>query len=202
MDCRLHFSRFSRISFAAISLSLLILTLSCDEPLPPRVLPEKVVQASFNFYLLPDSIVFLTKNSVNGSVGSVDIKELNLIDEVLEDEEQVQAEVEIYMKDHPERRVVVRATKDDIYSWRVLLGNQITVAVHDTVEIMKQWSHATEDGTPFWTFVSPTSIMTRGGQPVDAYIIHFVAGGTVKIFKSRPTEHIAYQEFVVKYVLR
>jgi hypothetical protein len=184
---------WSRMAWSASCIVLGCSLLSCYEDLPPVEQPIEVQQVSFGFNVANDGLVMLDAgNQPLGSIGSIDIHVTNLYSEYLSDTAQIEAEVSMYIKDMPEKNVVVTLTKEDLWSSGILTNGLLVIAPRQAIRIMKLWSHRTQGGEPFVDFTDTPKgvpVLTQTGKVFQAFPVHVMVKASVKVFKNRPTEY-------------
>jgi hypothetical protein len=170
------------MTLAALAAS--VVSLSCEEILPPREEPAKILKAAMA--ALVGVVVFLTVK--------------NLHDEVLQERALVQADIDVAMRNMPTNRAVVHADKDDLLNSWILRANQITLAPDTAAQLIKQWDHRTAEGVPFWEFVRLTLKFTPRGEPyLESDPVNFVAKAEVQVFENVPREKTPQIEFSLIY---
>ena len=191
-------------SKCALLLAVAVFGLRCgDETLPPVVQPTDVLSTSVSlklgtngFVILPDGVTPL------GDDGSIDVKVTNLYNEVLSDSEAIRVESVIFQTSHPERCDTVYGTRSNVLTYSFLLGKLVAIPPGQQFEILTQWSHTFNGGTPFWSVADKDTLIITPGRTITAHKVRFTLSTWVKIFKTRQAEHIGNQEFVVYYRLQ
>ena len=170
-----------RIASIILSALTCLLFYQCDESLPPRSDPLQYIGGSFQS--LPGPVTIRGGLPQSGS-GGFRLEVKNLHDEVLQGEARVQAVVDVWMKDHPERHTQAIFTGKDIVNGTPFPGF-VTIGVDSSIIIQGQWNHLTADDTPFWQFVNLTPEITNSGVPFcRSDSVHLMAQATLQIFKN------------------
>lgn len=170
---------------------------TCDESLPPRDEPREALQP-----LLTGSsgvVVFLGDTSLSAP-GSLIVQVKNIHDEVIQGEERLLANLEIWMTDMPEVRGTVQADKRSLVNRRILSGTVLTIEPDVAALLFVGWNHRTADGRRFWSFVQMHAETTNRGEPYMASdSVRLTAAGTVQAFKIRPAQKLPQNQFTVVY---
>ncbi|MEK9136604.1 MAG: hypothetical protein AAB393_05730, partial [Bacteroidota bacterium] len=136
--------------------------LGCDETLPPRDEPQQFLET--RVHAIEGVAVF--RNDVLESLnGTFFITVKNIYSEVLQAEEYIRGDVEVWLRDLPAQRAVVRATKRDLTNQSMVFGDLLTIGPDSTASFIKRWDHRTSEGRPFWEFVNLTLKYTSRGEP-------------------------------------
>ena len=144
--------------------SLLAVGLSCDESLPPRESPPTVLSSELSV-IDAGKIVVIRNGLPAGTLGAVQIRVTNVYDDVLQDSSVLSGRVEIWMKQDPEVRAEFSLTQDDLVTYRMLGGGRLTIGVDTTLILLRQWSHRTVSGVPFWEYLPLFPGVTTHGEP-------------------------------------
>jgi hypothetical protein len=186
-----------------IGVILVCTMLSCDESLPPREVPPTVLQGSLTvigagqMVLIRDS----TTTAPRGP-GALEVRVVNVYNEVLQDSAGLLARIEIWMKNAPGNRTTVELTESTLASGVVLRGGIATLEPNTPGILSSQWSHRTDDGTPYWDLVPTYPASTRGGEPYcQSDTITFVVRGLARIFKFEAPAVLAEQEVRLCYAV-
>jgi hypothetical protein len=132
--------------------------------------------------------------------GSFLIKLMNEYDEVLQGEARVQVSVSIYYKPNPSLSQTVTYGADDLLNGWLVSSGVLTLGVDTAAVFLRQWSHHTSDGTPFWQFVDLTPRTTAKGEPyLESDPMHFVARASVQVFKNVQPLQTREIEFTLVY---
>ncbi len=137
----------------------------CDESLPPRNDPAKVLQTSFQVNH-PDILVIRDSlPAVGDMTGAFRASVGNIYSEVLQDTEQVRVDIEVWLKDQPTARATIHASASDLVNSRMVQWNLLTIGIDSAAVVLKQWSHSTDAGIPFWNYSSGmTPGYTKSGE--------------------------------------
>ena len=197
-----------QIAASAASALLALALLSCYEDLPPVEQPLKVEEVTFGLNVANDGLVMLdAANQPLGSIGALDVRVTNLYSEYLADTAQIEVEISMYVKDLPEKSVVLTMSGEDLWSPSIFPNGLLAIAPHQQARIMKQWSHRTQQGDPFVDFTDTPlgmTVVSQSGKPFLAFRVHLMVKASVKIFRNRPTEYCpadrnSYTEYIVYY---
>jgi hypothetical protein len=191
-------------------LLLAFLAAGCNESLPPVEQPEDVQVVDVSFVGSGDGLVALDSHlDPKGNPGALRVTVTNLFREYMADDEQIEVEIRMYMKNHPERRTVITMSREDLWTSGVLAHGVLMIAPRQTVRIEKQWAHRTDQGESYLTWaaldsIAPVVVMSSTGRSYLAYPVHLMAQADIKVFKNRPTEYVPadrrrYKELVLYY---
>lgn len=137
----------------------LLLTAGCDEALPPRDEPQNVASlgVGFNTTRVLMSWNFDTgrKRVLNGT-GSFKVELTNLYDDVLQGDAALAGEVEIWLKEKPWARAVVRIGTVDLKNPWVVRNGLVTLLPDSSARFEIPWDHLTDAGRPFYEFAQLT----------------------------------------------
>lgn len=184
------------ISTLAAALSCVVL-FACDESLPPRDDPQRYLQASLS---VVQGVVTIDLDGTITNAGVLTLTTRNTYNEVLQGETFLQGEVEVWMRDDPNQRAVVRLDKGDLISTWIVGGGLTTLRPDSPAVFVKQWSHMTTGGAPLWGFVRLTPRMTAHGAPFcESDPVHLVAEGSVQLFKNVAPVKTTKIEFTLVY---
>jgi hypothetical protein len=124
----------------------------------------------------------------------------NIYSEVLQGEEHVHGDVDVWLRDLPERRTTIKGTKSNLTNPNLVAAGLVTLGPDTTATLLTRWNHSTGEGQPFWSFVRLTpKFTTRGEQYLESDSVHFIATARVQIFKNVQTRIIGPFEFVLVY---
>ncbi len=213
MVCRLHSNKTRggmRAVRMPVALALALIAASCYEDLPPVEQPEVVQSVGVSFNVARDGIVYLNYSNdlPTGGSGALVVNVTNIFTEYAADDEQVEVEIDMYMKGHPERSAVVTMTKDDLMTPGVLSHGVLAIAPGQVITFQKQWSHhALGNSFITWAIIdsaSEVSVDPGTGKPHLAVPVRLMVQASIKVFKSRPTEYYPadrkkYKEFLLYY---
>lgn len=158
--------------------------LSCDESLPPREsLPT--VLASRMSIVSPGESVVIRGGAPTGTRGAIELRVTNVYDEVLQDSFVLEGRAEIWLKNNPEVRAEIPLTIDHVVTTGLFRGRLLTIGTDTTMIMRRQWSHRTDDGVPFWDYLTLVPKTTMGGEPFcQSDTATFMARCSLRIFKS------------------
>jgi hypothetical protein len=190
----------TRTRVVARAVILIFLALwGCEESLPPRNDPPKVLETTFGV-LYPGDI--LIRDSLPpGLQGGFGANVKNVYTEVLQDTARVRMDVEVWLKDQPSVRATVHATEKDVSNgWSVLSYPMLTLGIDTAAIIQKQWSHRTDAGIPFWAYLDLSPGATMEGEPFcESSATQLVARATIQAFKNVQPVRIQETEFTLTY---
>jgi hypothetical protein len=136
-----------RPTIALIVVALLVLLAGCDESLPPRDEPLRILSGSFG---IVDTFVVVNDSMPIGTMGAFVSRVRNLYEDVLEDTALIQVDYTVVLEEMPDTAITFRATRKDILSTEVLNGALVTIKPNAEVVVRTRWSHHTNAGTPIW----------------------------------------------------
>lgn len=196
----------SRAGLIAKCFYFTVAAVSClrcgDEILPPVVQPRDVLSTTVALKLGVNGFVVLSDGVTPlGDDGAVDVKVSNLYNEVLSDSEQIRIETVIFQASHPERCDTVIGTRSNVQTYSFLIGKLVAIPPGQQFEVLTQWSHTYDGGTPFWTGADIDSTITVQGTPVLVHRVTYTISTWVKIFKTRQAVYVGNQNFTVYYRL-
>lgn len=168
---------------------LLTLVLStCEESLPPRNPPQDYLDVTFT---ASSSAVEIRDSTVTGLGGAMVVGVKNIYVEVLQDSEYARADLDVWMRDQPEQRTHVVATRRELTNSGLIVRGLLTLRPNETATFLKQWSHRTTSGRWFWEFVRLTPKITQTGQRyLESDTVHLIAEGKVQLFKATAPERL------------
>jgi hypothetical protein len=173
---------------------------SCDESLPPRDEPEDYLDTRMN--VLGGRVAFqIGETSPSMENGAFFITMKNLYSEVLQESAFVLVETEVYLKDRPNEKAIVRADERHLMNKTTIIRGRLATLAPDSVATwQRQWEHKTEYGKPFWDFSPLTIGYTKSGKKYyDSEELHFVARSKARLFKQAPMEQTLGIEFALAY---
>lgn len=191
------------ITARCIGILLACMMISCDETLPPRELPPTVLRGSLTV-LGAGGMVLIRDSSTTAprGPGALEVRVVNVYNEVLQDSAGILARIEIWMKNAPEKRSTVNLTESTLATTGIVRRGIATLAPDSTAILSSQWSHRTDDGTPYWDLVPTTPAFTRSGEPYcQSDTITFVVRGWARIFKFDAPATIPEQEVRLVYAV-
>jgi hypothetical protein len=175
--------------------------LSCDESLPPQESIPTVMSGATGVRF-PGQTVVIRDGAPVGTIGSLIAMVRNIYDEVLEDTATVDVVLTVALVDHPEVHGTVTLGANDVTTWQFFHQNLLTLKVDSTVVLEKQWTHRTDDGTPFWDYVRLTPKFTPAGEPYCASDpVRYRVQGRARLFKYAPAVELTPQEIVITYMI-
>jgi hypothetical protein len=182
-----------------IVVSLLV---SCDETLPPRNEPRQFLVTSAAGV---DGTLTYREGVFEGSGGTILMHVRNTYDEVLQEEERIRGDVEVWMRDMPEKRATIHATKANLTNPGLVYAGMVTLGPDTTASLLKRWEHratvGSDSGHFFWEFVDSTlKVNSRGESYYESAPVHFVGNARVQIFKNVQPVTIRHMEFTVVYL--
>jgi hypothetical protein len=134
--------------------------------------------------------------------GTLEVRVENVYNEVLQDSAAVLARIEIWMKNAPEKRSTVDLTESTLTTGEIVRRGIATLEPNFTAIFSSQWSHRTDDGTPYWDLVPTSPASTRGGEPYcQSDTITFVIRGWASIFKFDAPAVLPEQEVRLCYAV-
>ena len=189
-----------RVHIPLAAARILLLSLcACTESLPPPQQPPVVLSGSLQMLLFGPSIP-IRNGAPTGTAGGFEIRVTNIYDEVLQDSATVEATIDISLKDRPDIRTVVNADVGNLTTWEMLAGDILTIEPGSTAILLKQWTHRTQDGIPFWEYVPTFTAFTTGGVPYcQSDSVRYLVRGSVRLFKYAPSVLFPPQEISVTY---
>jgi hypothetical protein len=153
--------------------------LHCDEALPPRTTPERFLAAWH--YLVGDTVVFRAGQRISGGVFRADF--VNLHDEVLDGDENLGIDYELWLRDDPSVRAEFHVDASGLSDSRVLRGTQLTLLPRDTVGVLSNWNHRDASGKPLWENVELIPRTTERGEPfLESLPVRIVIKGQLRTF--------------------
>jgi hypothetical protein len=180
----------------SICATLFVVITGCDEVLPPRDDPQDILSAD---YFVIEGTVVVRDSQVVSSEGTFITRFVNKHSEVLQAEEGVAIDIEVWMKDQPANIAHVHGDKMSLTK-AVVSGGLLTLRPRDTVSSALRWSHRTDSNRPFWNFVNLHPRVTQRGELYQASDpIRFVAQGTLRTFKARAALKLPEMEFTLVY---
>lgn len=179
----------------------MLLMSGCDESLPPREEPQQFLETSA---LGVSGTMSYRAGNLDGGGGSFIINVKNIYSEVLQDTERVRGDIEIWMRDMPEKRAAVQALKRDLTNPGLVFGNLLTLGPDTTATMLKRWEHrltsGIDSGRFFWEFVDSTLKFVHGEPYYESDPVHFVASARVQAFKHVQAVEVRRLEFTVVYL--
>jgi hypothetical protein len=182
------------------SLGILIVlsfSLSCDETLPPRDEPRQALETSA---IAVEGTVVVRGGVTDGLNGAFIMKVKNVYSEVLQGEEYVHGDVDVWLRDLPEQRTTVRATRSNLTNPNLVAAGLVTLGPDTTATLLTRWNHNTSLGQPFWGFGRLTLKFTTRGEPyLESDSLHFIATARIQVFKNVQAKTIGPFEYTLVY---
>lgn len=170
---------------------------TCDETLPARDEPQNFLKATAR---VDTGAVVFEGGVLQGLAGAFDVHVTNQYSEVLQAEELARVELDVWLRDAPDKRGKVIATKRDLQNQGIILGNQITLLPGVSAFFLKQWNHRTTDSVGFWEFVRLTpKVNAHGDRYLESDPIPLVASGRAQVFKNVQPEKLPPMQFSIVY---
>ena len=166
--------------------SILIVSLSvlsssgCDESLPPRSEPARVVEASVS---PPYSYIPIQDGNPTGTEGFLTASLRNIYDDALQKEAHLQGTIDVWIADNPKAHRTIRLTAGDL-KHPSLDGKLLTLTPNDSARFLAAWDQRTDDGIPFWRFANLTHIENANSDYWDSDQIEFVAQASSQVFEN------------------
>ncbi len=179
-----------------------VLASGCDEMLPPRDEPERfLVTTAVGL----DGIVSYRGGAFDGNGGALLLTVKNVYSEVLQGEERIRGDVDVWMKDMPDKHALVQATKSNLTSPNLVRFNLVTLGPDTSATLLKRWepriTAGSDSGHFFWEYVDSTQKFTALGKPYwESEPVHFVANARIQIFKNVQAVTVKQLEFTVVYL--
>jgi len=174
-----------------------VVLFACDESLPPRDDPQRYLQARLSVI---QGVVTIDLDGRITNAGVLTLTAKNTYNEVLQAETLLEGEVEVWLRDDPNQRAVVRLDRSDLMNSWIVGGGLTTLRPDSPAVFVKQWSHMTTGGAPLWGFVGLTPRVTAHGVPFcESGPVHLVAEGSVQLFKNVAPVKTAQIEFTLVY---
>jgi hypothetical protein len=125
--------------------------------------------------------------------------------EVLQDEERIRGEVNVWMRDMPDKRADVTLTKNNLTNPNLVRFNLLTLGPDTTAALLKRWDPritiGPDSGHFFWEYVDSTLKFTSHGDPYyESDPVHFVANARVQVFKNVQAVTLKQLQFTVVYL--
>ena len=172
---------------------------ACDETLPARDEPQKFLSAVAS---IDTGAVVFEGGSLQGRAGSFGVIVTNKYSEVLQAEEYARVELDVWLRDRPDKRGKIIATTRDVQNPEIIHAGQLTLLPNASAIFDKQWSHRTTDSTGFWQFVRLTpKVNGHGDHYLESDPVPLVAGGKVQVFRNVQPEKLPEMQFSIVYRL-
>ena len=128
----------------------------------------------------------------------------NVYSEVLEQRERIRGDVDVWMRDMPDKRAAIRATRTDLTDPAIVHSNLATLLPGMTATMLKRWEHrvtaGSDSGRFFWEFVDSTLKFTQLGKPYyESDPVNFVAEARIQVFENVQAVKLKQLEFTVVY---
>lgn len=176
---------------------MMLILSTCEESLPPRNPPQDYLAATL---AASSSAVEVRDSAVTGLGGAIVVSVRNIYAEVLQDSEYARVDLDVWMRDMPEQRAHVVATRRELTNSGLISRGLLTLRPNETATFLKQWSHRTTAGRWFWELVPLTLKQPPVGPPyLESDTICFVAEGQAQLFKGRAPERLSRISFCTFY---
>jgi hypothetical protein len=171
--------------------------LGCDETLPSRDEPRRALETSA---IAVEGTVVIRGGVTDGLIGAFLMKVKNIYSEVLQGDEYIHGDVDVWLRDLQEQRTTVHATRSNLTNPNLVAAGLVTLGPDTTATLLTRWNHNTGGGQPFWNFVRLTPKVTSGGEPyLESDPVHFVATARIQLFKNVQARMIGPFEFTLVY---
>ncbi len=182
-------------------LSLMILCgafLACEESLPSRDEPESYLSATLD---TQQGFAVIQNGTPVGFGGAFLMTVRNQYDDVLSDSGSINGTLHVRMMSRPELSGTVHVSAANLLNSDIYRRGILTLGVDTAAILLTQWSHRTDAGVPFWSYVNLTPGVTPGGVPyLESDTVRYVIDGQVQIFRYR--EALVYSGATAKVVYR
>jgi hypothetical protein len=184
-------SLFAVLSVVASSFS------TCEESLPPREEPNVYLEAE---YSVSTGVVEIRDSAAVGLGGAFTVSVKNVYVEVLQENEFARAEIDVWLREMPEQRSKVIATRRELTDPSIVYGGLLTLRPNARATFLKQWDHKTLGGRHLWEFVRLTQKYTPRGEPyLESDPLRLAASGKVQLFQARGITKLPRIEFELIY---
>jgi hypothetical protein len=172
---------------------------ACDESLPSRVDPEKVLTYAVS---LSSGAITVEGGEVTGGGGLFSLSATNAYDEVLSDRARVIGVITMRLKNHPGSARTLAYTPADLTVPTMLIGATLTINVNQTLTLTHPWDHRADGGVPLWESLAFTRGVTDKGRIFFRSDTAFMQlEGTLQLFEKVQPAKITLREFPVVYTL-
>jgi hypothetical protein len=174
----------------------------CDEVLPPRDEPQQFLVTTA---IGVDGNLTYKGGAFDGNGGALLLTVKNVYSEVLQGEERIRGDVDVWMRDMPDKRAAIQATKSNLTNPNLVRANLVTLGPDTTATLLKRWEPrimvGSDSGHFFWEYVDSTEKFTSHGDRYwESDPVHFVADARVQIFKNVQAVRVKQLEFTVVYL--
>jgi hypothetical protein len=191
----------TRTRNAGIALAILpaLLFPACEESLPPHTEPQVVLIPSVTI----SGPVVRVEEGVVTSGGNIRLSIWNVYDDVLSDTVNVKAYVTVTLQENPAYYRLLVVDERDIVNAGFVLGDILTLEVHDTITVMQPWDHRRDPASPFWTagMQFKRLVTDKGAVYFESDPVHLIVDANLQIFKRVPAVRLPRQVFTVVYQL-
>jgi len=176
-----------------------LVSLSCDESLPPRVDPEVVLLPGI---ALSGEVVYVERAQVKRG-GTIVLSMRNAYDEVLSEEALVRANLAMSLREYPDSICSLTYGPMDLSTQGMVVGNTLTLRVQEVAQLVRPCDHRTTAGTPFWELgiVFKERLTDKGVTYYESDSLHLVVSATLQLFKRVQAVRLPAKEFTVVYQL-
>jgi hypothetical protein len=184
-----------------VGLTVTSVLASCDEALPPRDEPQQFLVTTA---VVVDGSVSYRNGFLDGLGGTLLLSVRNAYSEVLEQKERLRGDVEIWMRDLPEKRASVHTDGRDLTDPSIMHNNLATLLPGMSAVMLRQWEHRVSGGPDsgrfFWEFVDSTMKFTQNGEPYwESDTVHFLAEARIQVFENVQAVRVRQIAFGVVY---
>ena len=200
-----HYSFFDSLVCRRVLVAVFALaatTVSCDESLPPREPPGTYLNGELTVSDEGNNTRIVRGVPANVT-GAFRVRIGNLHNEVLQDTIGSLVTLEIWWKEHPEVASTIKLGASDLANGGLLKGRVLTLPTDSAAIFIHQWSHKTDDGTPFWNYLFSNPV--NPPYPQEPYCqterMTIVVRGTAQLFHSTGPLYFSEQEFHLAYAV-
>ena len=169
----------------------------CDESLPPRDDPQGYLHASLS---VEGGVVTVAGDGSISRGGALTVGVTNSHDEVLQAEASVLVDVEVWMRDAPDRYALAQLDERNLVTAWLVRGGLTTLPPGSTGRLAGQWSHRTVSGEPFWNFVQQRQKIGKNGVPfMESDPVVLEAQASVRLFKGIAPIQTSRVQFTLVY---
>jgi hypothetical protein len=119
---------------------------ACDEALPPRVEPDKVIAYGLS---LSSGSINVERGAVT-SGGTFTLNATNVYDDVLSDRALLVGYLTVHLKESPDSLRNLVYTSSDMLIPSMLIGGVLTIDPNQTLSLTQPWDFLTDHGTQLW----------------------------------------------------
>jgi hypothetical protein len=161
--------------------SCVLLLSGCDESLPPRSDPTDILHASV---APPHEMIEMQDGVPIRDAGELIASLKNVYTEVLQKEANVEATLTIWMAKRSDVHRTIHLTVQNM-AYPVVVRKMLTLVPKDSARFVVWWDQRTDEGVPFWHYVSLTPKTGLNGQSYqDSDPIEFVAQASIQVFQN------------------